>query len=152
MNCNPFDVSGEKIPRIDYTKDEIATWDAVYSKVVRFYSIIGHWKFIYHIRYLSCYPEEPQLYTENICNWWKRSVDLVLERFHNWKMSPAFWRVSCSTVSKIVWFLLESSGFSLRPAAGLLTARDFLASLAFRVFQCTQYVRHHTSPHYSPEP
>lgn len=44
------------------------------------------------------------------------------------------------------------SGFSMIPVAGLVTDRTFLGRLEKSTFLSTQYMRHHSTPLYTPEP
>ena len=48
--------------------------------------------------------------------------------------------------------LNELTGFRLAPIEGLVETRGFLSWLSYRVMLCTQYIRHHSHPAYTPEP
>lgn len=104
------------------------------------------------------------VYTETENNTWSRVFNTVLDlmpkhacreykaAFSKLQGDDIFVPHRIPQLEEVSNFLRKHTGFTLRPAAGLLTARDFLASLAFRVFQSTQYVRHNNSPFHTPEP
>ncbi|OMJ70588.1 hypothetical protein SteCoe_31402 [Stentor coeruleus] len=75
-----------------------------------------------------------------------------LESFQEMKTHCGFRSDNIPQLQDVNKYLKPKTGFQLIPISGLLTPRDFLNYLAFRVFASTQYIRHHSVPFYTPEP
>jgi len=111
---------GDKLPHVQYTADETATWGVVYKKIM-------------------------ELLPRHVCKAYNYVLPLL-------EQNCGFGPDKVPQLEDISNFLQECTGWRLRPVTGLLSSRDFLNGLAFRVFHSTQYIRHPSQPLYTPEP
>jgi phenylalanine-4-hydroxylase len=103
-----------------------------------------------------------------------RPVDYSLEELGVWRtalahLEPLHARYACPEhlecwlvmgftgeripqLDEVNTILRARTGFSLEPVAGLVSPQTFLLHLDEGVFLATQYMRHHSTPLYTPEP
>ena len=107
---------GEQAPRIEYSVEEQAVWQAVWSRL-------------------------RPLHQRHAC---------AAIRAHQDRL-----RLDASPIPQLADLthsLRAATNFRMEPVAGLVEGRAFLAALAERTFLSTQYLRHASSPFYTPEP
>ena len=68
------------------------------------------------------------------------------------KKNKIFFADQIPTFKNVSEFMESRTGFRLYPISGLLSPKQFLQGLAYKIFYCTQYIRHPSKPFYTPEP
>ena len=103
-------------------------------------------------------------YTEEEDRVWKFCYERLIDMFKtnaceefNWSINEFQKEIGLNAnqipqLEDISAFLIQKTGWRLKPVGGLLTQREFLNGLAFRIFHSTQYIRHASQPLYTPEP
>ncbi|CAD8116452.1 unnamed protein product [Paramecium sonneborni] len=102
-------------------------------------------------------------YTEQEEQTWKKIYSILREKV-NLVMSQRYlnnlvkieqalgFKYKIPQLRDIDAYLRAETGFRIKATHGILSQREFLNALGHRVFCCTQYIRHHSTPEYTPEP
>ena len=85
------------------------------------------------------------LIRKHACEEFNNCMDVLIE-------NRLFSKNKVPQIQEFNEFYSKTTNMFLRPTGGLLSEREFLNSLAFRVFPSTQYIRHSSMPLYTPEP
>ena len=92
-----------------------------------------------------CYPKLKKHYKT-------RAVKEFNENLAEFEEHCGYAEDNIPQLEDISQYLQKQTGWRIRPVGGLLSQREFLNGLAFKVFHSTQYIRHHSNPEYTPEP
>ncbi|CDW89263.1 phenylalanine 4-monooxygenase [Stylonychia lemnae] len=92
-----------------------------------------------------CFTRLSKLYKNIACEEFNWAIDQFKKQFSNFEQKVP-------QLNDVSIYLQSQTGWRLKPVAGMLSKREFLNGLAFKVFHCVQYVRHHSVPLYAYEP
>ena len=92
-----------------------------------------------------CYGQLTELYKRGACESYRATLS-EMEKYCKFRKD------NIPQLRDISAYLEEKTGWRIKPVGGLLSGREFLNSMAFKVFHSTQYIRHRSRPLYTPEP
>jgi phenylalanine-4-hydroxylase len=99
-------------------------------------------------------------YTEKEINTWKYVYDKLIELSPYYAFSEHIIGLSELEICRdeipqlryITEIMVKKTGFQMVPVKGLIPGKIFMQSFAEGFFYSTQYVRHHSTPGFTPEP
>lgn len=75
-----------------------------------------------------------------------------LKNMEFFKKAGIFRRDDIPQLCELNDYLIKKTNWRIKPVNGIISQREYLNCLAFRTFPSTQYIRHHDSKEYTPEP